>query len=254
MTRGVVVVGVGFEPDERVVRWAATEAREGGLRLRLVHALVLPVGHHLGWALAAAPGLRRRAHGVLAEAAATAREVAPDLEIETAVVEGGPAPVLRAQAAHAAMVVVGSDSLGRVGDLLLGGVVRGLLGHVDAPVAVVPAGYDPTTTAKDHPPVLVGDDGTPGCTGAWRFAADRAHRRGVPLVAVRVAAREQVDQALVDRARGADVLVLGVADSWFHHRAASGVVRHAACPVVVVPPLPAIPVPVDRATTTASRR
>lgn len=252
MTRDVVV-GVGFEPDERVVRWAAAEARERDLRLRLVHALVLPVGHHLGWALAAAPGLRRRAHGVLAEAAATAREVAPDLEIETAVQEGGPAPVLRGQAAHAAMVVVGSDGLGRVGDLLLGGVVRGLLGHVDAPVVVVPVGYDPTVSAEDHPPVLVWDDGTPGCTGAWRFAADRAHRRGVPLVAVRVGTEKQVDRALVERARGANALVLGVAGSWLHHRAASGVVRQAACPVVIVPPLPAIPAPVDRATSTAGR-
>ena len=153
-------------------------------------------------------------------------------------VEGRAAQVLRAEAAHAALVVVGSDGLGRVGDLLLGGVVRGLAGHVDVPLVVVPAAYDPFAPRGDHAPVLVGDDGTPGCEGAWRFAADRAQRRGAPLVAVRVAS-DHVDRALLDRARGAEVLVLGVADAWFHHHHTTpGVVRRSACPVVVVPPLP----------------
>jgi hypothetical protein len=86
--------------------------------------------------------------------------------------------------------------------------------------------------------VVVGDDGTAGCAGAWRFAADRAQRRGAALLAVRVATDVHVDRALVDRARGAEVLVLGVDDAWFHHRTTRGVVRRAACPVVVVPPIP----------------
>lgn len=233
-----VVVGVGGPRDERTVRWAAVEARDLGLRLRLVHALVPPVGRRPGWTAAAAPGLRRVAPGELDAAAASAREVVPELEVETAVVEGGAAQVLRAEAAHAALVVVGSDGLGRVGDLLLGGVVRGLAGHVDVPLVVVPVAYDPSAPRGDHAPVLVGDDGTPGCEGAWCFAADRAQRRGAPLVAVRVAS-DHVDRALLDRARGAEVLVLGVPDAWFHHHHTTpGVVRHSACPVVVVPPLP----------------
>lgn len=240
---GAVVVGIGVRPDERTVRWAAAEARDRGRELRLVHAVVPPVGHHPGWALNAAPGLRRHAQEALDDAAVTAREVAPDLEITTAVVEGGPAPVLRAEATEAALLVVGSDGLGHFGDLLLGGVVRGLVGHVDTPVVVVPRGYDPSAPRGDHAPVLVGDDGTAGCEGAWRFAADRAQRRGAPLVAVRVVADGHADRALVDRARGAEVVVLGVDDTWFRHHMTPGVVRHAACPVVVVPPQPLSPRP-----------
>ncbi|GAA4731365.1 universal stress protein [Actinomycetospora chibensis] len=234
-----VVVGVGGQHDDRTVRWAAVEARDLGLRLRLVHALIPPVGRRPGWTAAADPRRRRRvAPDELDAAAATAREVVPELEVETAVIGGGAAQVLREEAAHAALVVVGSDGLGRVGDLLLGGVVRGLAGHVDVPLVVVPVGYDPSAPRGDHAPVLVGDDGTPGCEGAWRFAADRAQRRGAPLVAVRVAS-DHVDRALLDRARGAEVLVLGVADAWFHHHHTTpGVVRSSACPVVVVPPLP----------------
>lgn len=233
-----VVVGVGGPHDERTVRWAATEARDRRLRLRLVHALRPPTGRHPGWADAAAPGLQRLALVELDAAEGVAREVVPELEVETAVVEGGVVGVLHAEAAHAALLVVGSDGLGRIGDLLLGGVVRRLAGHVDVPLVVVTADYDPFAPRGDHAPVLVGDDGTPGCSGAWRFAADRSERRGAPLVAVRVAA-EHVDRALLDRARGAEVLVLGVAGAWFHHhRATPGVVRRSACPVVVVPPLP----------------
>lgn len=246
MGRGVVVVGVGLVPDERVVRWAAGEARDRDLVLRLVHALVLPVGDHSGWAL------RRRARQALDDAAATAHDVAPDLEVETVTTEGGPAPVLRSQAVGAALVAVGGDGPGRFGDLLLGGAVRGLVGHVDVPVVVVPVGYDASAPRGDHAPVLVGDDGTAGCTGAWRFAADRAQRRGAPLVAVRVVGDDHVDRVLVDRARGAEVLVLGVDDTWFRHRTAPGVVRHAVCPVVVVPPVPAAAEPVE-GVVTASR-
>ncbi|PVZ06301.1 universal stress protein [Actinomycetospora cinnamomea] len=249
MTRGVVVVGVGFVPDERAVRWAATEARDGDLGLRLVHALVLPVGHHPGWGLTVPPALRGRGRDALLAATAIARDVAPDLEIETRVIRGSPVPVLRAQARDADLVVLGSDGLGRVGDRLLGGVVRGLTGHIDVPLVVVPVDYDPFGPHGDHAPVIVGDDGTPGCEGAWRYAADRAQRRGVALGAVRVVAEDHVDRALVDRARGAEVLVLGVDHAWFHHRITPDVVRHAVCPVVVVPPIPLAGVGAERAAT-----
>lgn len=247
MACGVVVVGLGFEPDERVVRWAAREARDRDLGLRLVHALVLPVGHHPGWGLVVAPALRGRARQTLQTAAAIARDVAPGLEVEATTIRGGPVPVLRDQARRAELVVVGSDGLGPVGDRLIGGVVRGLAGHVDVPLVVVPAGYDPAAPHGDHAPVLVGDDGTAGCTGAWRFAADRAARRGTAMAAVRVTGGHHVDRALLDRARGAEVLVLGVDDGWFHHHATPDVVRHAVCPVVVVPPTPLAGVGADGA-------
>ena len=233
---GDVVVGVGLRPDERTVRWAAAEARDRGRGLALVHALAASVGHHPGWAGLSGPPRRRRARQALDDAAVAARDVAPALEVTCSVVEGAPVPVLRARARQAAMVVVGSDGRGRLGELLLGTVVHGLVGHVDVPVAVVPADVDPAAPRGDHAPVLLGDDGTPGCTGAWSFAADRAQRRSAPLVVVRVSEGGPVDQALVDRSRGAEVLVLGVADPWFHHRSAPGVVRRATCPVIVVPP------------------
>lgn len=146
----------------------------------------------------------------------------PRSEVETAVTEGGPASVLRAQAAHAVLFLAGSDGLGRVGDVVLGGVVRGLAGHVDVRVVVVLAGYGASAPRGDHAPVIVADAGPAGCHGAWRFAgqprpAPRRAARGRPVVG-----DDPVDRALVDRARGAEFLVLGVDHSWFHHRAAPG--------------------------------
>ena len=267
---GTVVVGVAPEGrSAAAVRWAAAEAQAGGLPLHLIHALVLPIGGVPGEVFAgisAERGLRALAGRELAEATRMAREVAPDLVVESTVVEGPVIGVLRARAGTAGLLVLGSDGLGPVTDLVLGGVARGLCGHVPVPVFVVPENCDPQVRARDagHAPVVVGDDGTPGSSGALRFAVRRARDRESPLVVVRagdpweypreglvpapgsppveiVVARERADRVLADRSREAELVVLGVGEhGWRHHRPRTrpALVIRAMCPIVVVPPVP----------------
>lgn len=271
-----VVVGVALEGhNDAAVRWAAAEARERGVDLRLVHGLLVPIGGHPGTSLAGLDprsGLRGLAGRELADTAAVAREVAPGLSVDTVLVEGDPVEVLAAQARTASLVVVGSDGLGRFADLVLGGTVRGLCGHVPV-LVVVPTVCDPAVRerADGRAPVVVGDDGTDGSASALRWAARRARQRGVGLVVVRagdprslstdlpdlgfdepvpgpvpevVVVEERADRALVEQGRDAELVVLGVGEDegrrhrHRHHRTRPGLLLRATCPVAVVAPAP----------------
>jgi nucleotide-binding universal stress UspA family protein len=263
--RGPVVVGVPLHGlGGAAVRWAAAEARDRGAVLRLVHALTTPAGSYPGRSVVGVDvhqGLLGLARGELADMAAVARGTAPDLVVEETVVEGDVIGVLRARSRGAAMLVVGTDGFGLIGEMALGGVARGLVGHVDVPVAVVPSS---STGTGGGDVVVVGDDGTPGCRGALRYAAQRAAARGVPLVVVRagpdarllsedlpdlgavrpstlqvVLAEDRADRVLADQARDAGLVVLGVGQhGWRHprHSTRRGLAAHARCRVVVVPP------------------
>jgi nucleotide-binding universal stress UspA family protein len=263
--RAPVVVGVPLHGlGAAAVRWAAAEARDRGVVLRLVHALTTPAGSYPGRSVVGVDvhqGLLGLARRELADMAEVARGTAPDLVVEESVVEGEVVGVLRAQARGAAVLVVGTDGFGLIGELALGGVARGLVGHVDVPVAVVPS---TTRGTGGGDVVVVGDDGTAGCRGALRYAAQRAAARGVPLVVVRagpdarllsedlpdlgavrpstlqvVLAEDRADRVLADQAREAGLVVLGVGQhGWRHprHSTRRGLAAHARCPVVVVPP------------------
>lgn len=277
MSGGVVV---GIAPEGRTaaaVRWAAAEAAARGLPLHLVHGLVVPGGGIPGEVFAgitAKEGLRALAGGELARMAALARETAPDLAVDTLLIQGGPVPVLRARGHHADLLVLGSDGLGPVTDLVLGGIARAVAGHVPVPVVVVPQRCDPDVRrrAGGYAPVVVGDDGTPGSHRALRFAVDRARGRGAPVVVVRagvpredpheglvagpdgppseiVVARERADRTLAERSEGAEMVVVGVGEhGWWHHRrprVRPRLVMRSTCPVAVVPAVPvagAVPV------------
>ncbi|HEY2191349.1 MAG TPA: universal stress protein [Actinomycetospora sp.] len=280
---GAVVVGVAPEGrSAAAVRWAAAEAGERGLPLHLVNALVVPAGAMPGEVFAgitAARGLRALAERELAEMTLAAREVAPGLTVGSVVVQGPTIGVLRARARTADLLVLGSDGLGPVTDLVLGGIARGVCGHVPGPVVVVPEGCDPAvrTRGDGHAAVVVGDDGTPGSYRALGFAAERARARSAPLVVVRcgdpwdvphddlvltdggppaeiVVARELPDRVLAQRSVDAEMVVLGVGDhGWWHprRRTRPGVVLRSACPVAVVPPVP-VPGAVTRSPAHAS--
>ncbi|PVZ06323.1 universal stress protein [Actinomycetospora cinnamomea] len=267
-----VVVGVSLEGHgETAVRWAAAEARDRGLPLRLVLGLVVPHGGYPGRGLVGVDvrtGLRALAQRELRDMHQAAQDIAPDVPLSEDLIESDAVAVLRAQARTASLVVVGNDGLGRLADLAVGGIARGLAGRIDVPLVVVPQGCDPGARdrAGGRAPVVVGDDGTPGSRGALVFAASRAARRGVPLVIVRagpdarplpedapelgpdrppavrvVIAEERADRVLAEQAREAELVVLGVGEhGWLRHRhhVRPGVVLHATCPVVVVPPGP----------------
>jgi nucleotide-binding universal stress UspA family protein len=188
-TQRAVVAGVdGSECGLQAVRWAAAEALQRQLPLRLVAAHAWPSGGLVG-----DPGLgvdyravlRDVVLGHLATAAADAQQVAPELEIEQVEVTGYPVPVLLRESAHAEIVVLGDRGLGGFTGLLIGSVAVEVTAHASCPVIVV-RGSEPDRTGPRPEPVVVGVDGSPTSEAATAFAFEAASLRRVPLVAVHV--------------------------------------------------------------------
>ncbi|HWN25639.1 MAG TPA: universal stress protein [Actinomycetospora sp.] len=270
MTGEPVVVGVAIEGrDEPAVRWAAREARALGVPLRLVHGVIVPRGSYPGRSIVGVdlrPALfalgRREVQAMRDEALRTV----PDLPITEDVVECHPVTLLREQGRTASLIVLGNDGFGSLGERLVRGIARGLVGNVDVPVVVVPQDREERTPepASGRAAVVVGDDGTTGSRGALRYAAHRAASRRAPLVIVRagpdarllpeeapvlgadhppsvqvVLAEERADRVLADQARDAQLVVLGVGEHGVlhhRHRTRPAVTRVVGCPVVIVPP------------------
>jgi nucleotide-binding universal stress UspA family protein len=188
-TQRAVVAGVdGSECGLQAVRWAAAEALRRQLPLRLVAAHAWPSGGLVG-----DPGLgvdyravlRDVVLGHLATAAADARQVAPELDIEQVEVTGYPVPVLLGESAHAEILVLGDRGLGGFTGLLIGSVAVEVTAHASCPVIVV-RGSEPDRPVPRPEPVVVGVDGSPTSEAATAFAFDAASLRRVPLVAVHV--------------------------------------------------------------------
>jgi nucleotide-binding universal stress UspA family protein len=188
-TQRAVVAGVdGSECGLQAVRWAAAEALQRQLPLRLVAAHAWPSGGLVG-----DPGLgvdyrtvlRDVVLGHLATAAADARQVAPELDIEQVEVTGYPVPVLLGESAQAEIVVLGDRGLGGFTGLLIGSVAVEVTAHASCPVIVV-RGSEPDRTVPRPEPVVVGVDGSPTSEAATAFAFEAASLRRVPLVAVHV--------------------------------------------------------------------
>lgn len=226
-----IVVGVdGSDPALRAVEWAAPEARDRGLPLRLVYAFdwpdrLLDPNAVLARRIADTPtgaqyreDLARAAGRRLATAEAVARAF-PGLDVESALVEGAPIDVLLAEAQDADLVVVGDRGLGGFATLLVGSVAVALAARAPCPTVVVRG----DATRPSDAPVLAGYDGRAGSAPVLDFAADAALRRQVPLEVVfawrdtyevpegaeaEQAAAEQLQQGLADmRRRHPDVVV-----------------------------------------------
>ncbi len=183
-----VLVGVDGSPSALdAVRWAAREADRRGAGLRLVTAFGwMPVSSEDDPVQLVPPArdeLRRAAEQHLAEAAAAAADVAPDVPVATAVLTGYPTVVLVAEAATAQLVVVGDRGLGGFEGLLVGSVAPALAGHAACPVVVV-RGLGPATPPEGGAPVVVGFDGSPTSEAALEFAVGEATALRAPLVAV----------------------------------------------------------------------
>ncbi|WP_103381600.1 universal stress protein [Pseudonocardia dioxanivorans] len=176
-----VVAGLdGSDEAMEAVRWAAAEARDRRVVLRLVAAvepprsdLVLPprgVEFEL---------LLGRTRPRLDAAEAAAHEVAADLELDREVVSGSPAAVLAAASRTACVVVVGHRGRGGFSGLLLGSVGLTLPTKAACPTVIVRGRADRRAA------VVVGVDGTPRGGAAVGFAFEEASLRGAPVVAVR---------------------------------------------------------------------
>ena len=112
-------------------------------------------------------------------AVALAKQTAPGLPVETELVLGTAAPVLRKLSEQACLIVVGSRGLGGFTGLIAGSVAVALAAHAHCPVVVV-RGKEPDPDA----PIVVGVDGSEASEAAVALAFDEAAVRRCGLVAV----------------------------------------------------------------------
>ncbi|MFD3625560.1 universal stress protein [Streptomyces sp. NPDC058698] len=164
-----VIVGVDGSPSSlAAVDVAAREARLRGARLRIVHAFSRPAD------------LDPMIHGVLAQAEQRAHDRTPGLEVNRTVASGDTLTVLRSEARHAVLTVVGERGHSAFGALLLGSTALQLAAHGHGPLMVVRGRDDP------QGPVLLAVDGSPAGDAAASFAFAEAALRGASLVAMHV--------------------------------------------------------------------
>ncbi|GAA5119577.1 universal stress protein [Haloechinothrix salitolerans] len=185
-----IVAGIdGSTSALNAAKWAAREAALRETSLLLVHACDAPAVNPrspVSLPRNYADALREYGDDWLRDAhtavTAAVSDVAPDLEVHTAVEDGHPAEVLINAAASAQLVVLGSRGLGGFSSLLIGSVAVAVAGHAPCPVVVV-RGEEGRSTARD--PVVVGVDGSVPGDRALGFAFEVAALRDAPLVAVR---------------------------------------------------------------------
>ncbi len=134
---GRVVVGVDGSGSSRLaLDLAVREAARRGVGVLAVRAWQEPVTTYPE--LVSLPEDREDEEGRLLTAEVEqARRDAPDVVVETELVESHPVEALLQRSVGASLVVVGSRGRGGFAGLLLGSVSQALVQHADCPVAVV---------------------------------------------------------------------------------------------------------------------
>lgn len=186
MTGRHITVGIdGSDSALRAARWAAAEARDRGVGLRLVHACELLTGYapQIVDLATLHTAMKERGEIWLADARQAAERVVPGLPVDVALFLSPPVPVLIKEADGADLLVLGSRGLGGFSGLLVGSTAVAVAGRASGPMVVVRGRHtEDAVTAKG--PVVVGVDGTPVGESAIAFAFAEASMRGADLVAV----------------------------------------------------------------------
>ncbi|MEU6643946.1 universal stress protein [Saccharomonospora sp. NPDC046836] len=186
---GRIVVGIdGSKTALHAVRWATGEARRRGRGLRLVHAIDNPlVNYPRAMPKHAEIGqlLWARGERLLGEARELVAEVAPEVDVEVAVLPDSVTSALVAESELAELLVLGTWGLTPVGRVLVGSATIALVAHAACPVAVV-RGH----TSSSGPPlggtVVVGVDSPATDDDVLAAAFDEASARGTTLTVVHV--------------------------------------------------------------------
>ena len=179
-----IVVGYDGSPAATAaLRWAAALAAKEHTRVELVHALELPYSIGTRRVLGA-PRLTELVDATAALLTAAAKPVEtdhPDIDVDVVVVVGSAAAILVDRARSARLVVVGSNGLGEVRDVLAGSVTAQLSMHAAVPVVVVPPNWTP---ASGNGRVVVGVDGSQVSAAAVDFAFGFAEVVGAQVEAI----------------------------------------------------------------------
>ncbi|BBG01666.1 MULTISPECIES: universal stress protein [Pseudonocardia] len=177
-----VVCGVdGSGQALAAVRWAAQDARDRDLPLRLL-AATGPLEGTGGPAPIGAADRTRRAGELAArnlqDAVVVAREILPADRITTAVAETSAVTALHQESARAHLLVLGDRGRGGFAELLAGSVAVGTAATARCPVVVLRGMHTPGG------PVVVGVDGSGPSETALGVAFAEARLRRAPLVAL----------------------------------------------------------------------
>jgi nucleotide-binding universal stress UspA family protein len=180
MTKRVIIAATdGTDSSLTAVEWAAAEAQQRGLPLRVVYA------YDWDWHDTRADlgtedvdVARQLADAVVAFAYDRAREVAPDAHISTETLVGHAVPRLIEVSRGAELLVVGSRGRGGFAGLLLGSVSQRMATHAPCPVVVVRGRANPDG------PIVAGVDDTDAGTPVLAAAFETAAALGRPLTVV----------------------------------------------------------------------
>ena len=182
MPRSSPVV-VGYDGSGRALsalKWAAREAGDRGLPLRVVRAVPYAAAPEAARGLAAE---QRTTHEdkVLEEGIRVANMLLDPDQVSGVSIPGHPAGVLADASAHAALVVVGQRSQDGPVSSAVGSTSLVLADRAPCPVAVARGALGPERSLL---PVVVGVTDDAGSRAALEFAAQTAELRDVPLTIV----------------------------------------------------------------------
>ncbi|MEU7899959.1 universal stress protein [Nonomuraea sp. NPDC049152] len=177
----MIVAGFdGSAAARAAVQWAADDALRMGVPLRIVHAV-----DRWPYQIAKFPpqewpdAMIRAGEKLLAEAEAVAHARQPTVAVDTRLIEGAPAAVLRETAEQAAELVVGSRGLGGFAGALIGSVSMHVAGQVPCPVIVIRGEQGPLRGE-----IVVGVDDASDRVPALAYAFEQAALRGSMLRAI----------------------------------------------------------------------
>ncbi len=150
--REPVVIGVDGSPGNLgALHYGTIEARRLGTGVRLVH--VVPSYVPVATMMPLTPAdLTEVGASILRGAEATAREIAPDVDVEGWLEQGSRTLELTHAAQHAPLLVVGRTERSTVERLITGDTGTGVAAKASVPTVSVPAGWEPA----DVRVVLVG--------------------------------------------------------------------------------------------------
>ncbi|MFD3686539.1 universal stress protein [Nocardiopsis sp. NPDC058631] len=177
-----IVAAVNGSPaSERALDWAADDARQRGLRLRIVYAFDWPLYHSPPRGL---PGFDADefARRIVDEARRRALERVPELAVEAVHITGDREPVLLLESQKAHTLVIGAHRMRTMDAVFPSSTTLALLVSASCPVVVVPDREPGPPTGR----VMVGVDGSAHAEVATGWAFATADARGEDLRAVAV--------------------------------------------------------------------